>query len=622
MKFVNLKLGWKLTIGFGFMVAMMGIISLIFYFSFSNIKEHYNIREEIADLQQSFDRMRQATWNYKFTKLKVEVDHVNDEIQNMTKLLTKLQEKEDEKNIVIQYEELLKTVNNFSVAFLQYKEFEEEQKTAIIKLNSLGEETYAEITQIKENGEKAAFQDARLHALKLINTSSEQDLAEFNKAIEKCSQILKGGKNEILVSKINDYKNQVDFVEMNENKQNQIIDNLDKADLDTRQRIHSMSENYANSMNEVISTMAITMNVIILISIIMGIIFSYIITKGISKGLKRAVGISNTLAEGNLDIQIESGYLTRKDEIGQLANAMQTMIDKFKEVVDNVVSGAEYITAASEQLSANSQLVSQGATEQASSAEEASTAIEEMASNIHQNADNSQVTGKLASKASNDIQDTMEKVMHTVEAMKLIASKVRIIDDIAFQTNILALNAAVEAARAGDQGRGFAVVASEVRKLAEKSQLAAAEINMLATNSVKEAELSGGLLQSLVPEIQKTANLVMEISASSIEQNAGASQINTAIQQLNSVIQQNAASAEEMATSAEELESQAEQMHEMISFFKTGVYRNRNTSNSHLKGKKTTKSTFQGNHYANNSQSGYTYAPRKNDDLDKNFERY
>ena len=255
-------------------------------------------------------------------------------------------------------------------------------------------------------------------------------------------------------------------------------------------------------------------------------------------------------------------------EIGILAQNLQMMSVRFKEVITYVSSTSENLAAASLELSSNSQIVSQGASEQASSAEEVSAAIEEMAANIQQNNENTTLTEKIAVKAENDIQFGSGKVTQTVDAMREIVNKISIIGDIAFQTNILALNAAVEAARAGEYGRGFGVVASEVGKLAERSKLAASEIDKLTKSSVFNAEEAGKLMKDIVPEIQKTSQLIHEISAANKEQGAGADQINIAIQQLNMVTQQNAATSEELSTNAVELSAQAEQLQEIISFFK------------------------------------------------------
>lgn len=242
------------------------------------------------------------------------------------------------------------------------------------------------------------------------------------------------------------------------------------------------------------------------------------------------------------------------------------IVVKLKDIISNVQVAADNLSAASTQMNSSSQQMSEGATEQAASAEQVSASMEQIAASIQQNAQNARQTEKIAVKASEDIIEGNKAVSHTVQSMKEIAERITVIGDIARQTNLLALNAAVEAARAGDYGRGFAVVASEVRKLAERSQVAALEINNLSKAGVDIAERSGKLLEEIVPEIQKTSKLVQEISLSSIEQNTGATEVNNALQQLNQVVQQNAAISQEMAASAEELSSQAEQLKDITSF--------------------------------------------------------
>jgi methyl-accepting chemotaxis protein len=309
------------------------------------------------------------------------------------------------------------------------------------------------------------------------------------------------------------------------------------------------------------------MNIVLIVSIILGAVIAYWIITSIIKSLSQAKDAIKSIANGDLTTEIE---IDNKDEIGELLQYLKEMVAKLKEVISFVSSASDNIASASQQMSSSSQQLSEGASEQASSAEEVSSSMEEMSSNIQQNTDNAQQTEKISVQAATNIQRGTEAVNDTVDSMKKIASKISIIEEIARQTNLLALNAAVEAARAGEHGKGFAVVAAEVRKLAERSQVAANEINELSGSSVKIADESGRLLTEIVPDIQKTAQLVQEISASSIEQNSGAEQVNSALQQLNQVIQQNAAGSEEIASSSEELASQAEQLKETIAFFNLG----------------------------------------------------
>jgi methyl-accepting chemotaxis protein len=292
--------------------------------------------------------------------------------------------------------------------------------------------------------------------------------------------------------------------------------------------------------------------------------------KAIKNNLNALIEATNVItaaakevASGNLMVEFKE----RSPEDG-LMHALAAMVNKLSEVVNEVRIAADNVTAGSLHLSTGSEQMSQGASEQAASAEEASSSMEEMASNIKQNADNAHQTEKIAIKSAADAKEGGTAVVRTVQAMKDIAGKINIIEEIARQTNLLALNAAIEAARAGEHGKGFAVVASEVRKLAERSQKAAGEISQLSASSVEVAEKAGELLAGILPDINKTADLVQEISVASREQDTGAEQINKAIQQLDKVIQQNASAAEEMASTAEELSSQAEQLQGTIAFFR------------------------------------------------------
>jgi len=304
---------------------------------------------------------------------------------------------------------------------------------------------------------------------------------------------------------------------------------------------------------------------LIIFAVFLGILLSFYLVRGINRSLKRANTAVKSLADGDLTVKIKQ---QNDDEIGTLVKNIDRMADKLRQIVSSVIQGAENIASASQQLSSTSQQVSQGASEQASSVEEVSSSMEEMASNIQQNTENSQQTEQIALKSAEGIDASNKATGTAVNSMNEIAEKILIINDIAFQTNILALNAAVEAARAGEHGKGFAVVAAEVRKLAERSKVAAEEIDNLSKGGVQDSERAGVMLSELVPEIEKTSRLLQEITAASLEQNSGADQINNAIQQLNNVTQQNAAASEEMATSSEELAGQADQLKEQMLFFK------------------------------------------------------
>ncbi len=330
------------------------------------------------------------------------------------------------------------------------------------------------------------------------------------------------------------------------------------------------------------------------------------IARSIAVPLLKGVDLARSVSEGNLDVDVD---VDQKDEIGMLAGAMKTMVENLKDTVGvaerisrgdltarvrilsdrdklgialtemteklravmaEFITGASNVASGSQQMSATAEQLSQGATEQAAAAEQASSSMEEMAASIRQNSDNARQTEIIADKASKDAEESGAAVTQTVTAMRSIAEKIGIIEEIARQTNMLALNAAIEAARAGEQGRGFAVVADAVRKLAERSQASAKEISELSNSSVQIAEAAGDMINRIVPDIRRTAELVKEISAASSEQNSGSEQISQALVQLDQVIQLNASTSEELSATSEELAAQAEQLQSQISFFTIG----------------------------------------------------
>ncbi len=322
---------------------------------------------------------------------------------------------------------------------------------------------------------------------------------------------------------------------------------------------------YIDELMGIIKAVRNSILIAILIALIVFVLVIQVIVKSITMGLNKGVHFAESVAQGDLSQTID---LNQDDEVGQLAKALNSMVSNLSEIVSSIIQGSQSIATASQQVSSTSVELSQGASEQASAIEEVSSTMEEISANIEQNTENASQTEKVSTEANLDIKNVASKSSQAVEANKEIASKITVINDIAFQTNLLALNAAVEAARAGEHGKGFAVVAAEVRKLAENSKKAADEIVHLATSGLQISEEAGNVMQTIIPKVENTSKLTQEISAASIEQNNGAVQVNNAIQQLNNVIQQNAAASEELATNAEEMSSQAEQLKEMISFFK------------------------------------------------------
>jgi len=342
-----------------------------------------------------------------------------------------------------------------------------------------------------------------------------------------------------------------------------IKQSLNKYNVSLHQESEESDQVFDTRINETM-TRGLVAGSVVLVLLIATAIW---IVVGITRPLNQAIAVANSLAEGNLAVDVDSD---RKDEVGALLSAMKVMVTKLSSVVSEIRASATNLSGAAEQVSATAQSMSQSTNEQASSVEETSASVEQMSASITQNTENARLTERIAANAAKDANDGGQAVMQTVSAMKQIAGKIGIIDDIAYQTNLLALNAAIEAARAGEHGRGFAVVAAEVRKLAERSQVAAQEIGEVAKSSVGLAEKAGMLLEEMVPNINKTSDLVQEIAAASDEQSSGVGQVNNAMNQLSQITQQNASSSEELAATAEEMSSSAVQLQQLVSFFNVG----------------------------------------------------
>ncbi len=321
-------------------------------------------------------------------------------------------------------------------------------------------------------------------------------------------------------------------------------------------------------------------------------------------------GVVSQVADGNLNVDIQ---LKRGDSTSLLAS-VANMSKQLADIIGDVRSSADALSSASEEVNATAQSLAKGASVQAASVEETSASMEQMSASISQNSENAKITDGMAQKAAREAATGGDAVMGTVEAMQKIAERISVIDDIAYQTNLLALNAAIEAGRAGEHGRGFAVVASEVRKLAERSQVAAQEIGTLALDTVKRAELAGTMLKDMVPAIRKTADLVQEIAAASSEQNAGVSQINAAIGQVSQTLQQNAAASEELSSTSEEMSVQAIRLQESMTYFTLDSHHTKKIVTSvSKKALPPSNKPKPGNHKSNHISD---------DELDKNFVRY
>jgi methyl-accepting chemotaxis protein len=551
-------------------------------FAFTMQQEYYSEMEQnLAEVKKYLAEGNALANNQKLEVLKKELDAASINVTEYERLARQTRE------VILAMDKLVADMNSAAADFINYSaDFAEEEHKHIRRVaGNSGQVLQSEqklhiIYDIRGQGNELRISNFRAQALR-DPVQLQEAIKQFNitrevRALRDLSN--RPGETEVVnrleaaatkyVNAMNDYltawlERERLNVERNNTAQKVLTSAYDTAEFEL-----NTTTDLATSMNNSLASSSMMVLFGLLVAVVLAFIFAWIITRSIVSGISSGVSIAQVISTGDLTKEIDNTFLERKDEIGMLAKALQNMVTKLKEVISSVVSGSDNIASASQQMSSTAQEMSQGGTEQASSAEEVSSSMEEMAANIQQNTDNAQQTEKIARQAELGIMESSKASEQAMTAMKDIAEKISIIGEISRQTNILALNAAVEAARAGEHGKGFAVVAAEVRKLAERSQVAAAEIDKLSRFGVNISEEAGKKLAAIVPEIQKTARLVQEIAAASIEQNSGSEQVNSAIQQLNQVTQQNAAASEEMATSSEELASQADQLLEIVSYFK------------------------------------------------------
>jgi len=607
-----MRLAMKLALGFGIVLALTALLAALSWNGLSNVLDRVDKADAMSDIIRLGLDSRRYEKNFQLHRDQQSQDNVAKCVVGISEIAQKYKERFFTTKNRDQMDQVLASAKAYDAAFKGFVERElgrqATQKTMgeaatratkaageldasqtaqlTVDLRSKTSQSAMEsrIGKVNDSG-KVAQQITALRLIIMYYIQTEQDdhlqkAHEQGKALEALVTSLKTrfvspadiAQADAILTELGFYMKSVDSYAQAVKQQKDMEVQLVQSARDMQKICEGAREDMKASLFSEITLSRTILLTGALLALALGSIAALLITRAITGPVNKGLEFAKQLANGNLDVRVD---VDQKDEIGALAAALTDMGGRLRSVVMQVNASAESVASGSQELSASSETLSQGATEQAASVEEISSSVEEMAANIRQNADNAMQTESLARKSADDARLGGQAVTQTVDAMRQIVEKIGFIEEIARQTNLLALNAAIEAARAGEHGKGFAVVAAEVRKLAERSGAAAGEIGQLSTASLAVAEKAGGMLATIVPDIERTSELVQEISAACREQTTGADQVNKAIQQLDQVIQQNASASEETASTSEELAGQAQRLTQVMQFFKLGADQHR-----------------------------------------------
>lgn len=604
----NLRLGVKLALGFAIVLVLTAVVAIVGFRGLSSVESRVEKADDVNRLVRFILEGRVEEKNYMLRGDKEHLEKHSNVLKSLLEQTESTKGKFDRQTNRDQMTEVVEAVRRYETAFEDYvtlagqkdqamNDMRESARKALLDTELLRATQKDELRKLMESGdarirdmnnrlEKADdtnrmikwFLEARKNEKDYILSGEQRYLDDNLAAIEGILALAKDVKqrfrdpaNQIKVdtitSSLAEYQKRfADYLNLTDKQRQAEQVMVDAARNAQKVCAQARADQKALMITEM-DAATFTMFAGAGVAIMLGIIAAVFLTRSITRPVRQGVDFARAMADGDFTRHLD---IDQKDEIGTLAAALNTMVQKLRGVVGDVRSATDNVASGSEELSAAAQTLSQGATEQAASIEEVSSSMEQIGKNIRQSADNAHETEGISRSAAESARESGQAVGKTVDAMKNIAEKISIIEEIARQTNLLALNAAIEAARAGEHGKGFAVVAAEVRKLAERSGQAAGEISELSANSVAVAEQAGKMLDELVPNINRTAELVHEIAAASAEQNSGAEEVNKAIQQLDTVIQQNASSSEEMASTCEELAGQGQMLQQTMSFFRVG----------------------------------------------------